>query len=642
VSIDSVHDHVRFIRTLVAHHGLDPATADDVYRRCEEVLNRHNDPSLYLGVVGEFSSGKSTFLNALLGQELLESHANPATTCAPTWLTYGERKDLVVATHDGDSLRLNDGVHRFAERYRDHAGSVLHDRTAFLTSFQRVLRAVTSEEPISKTIRQINVYLPAETLRGGVVICDTPGTSAENTRHQSVAIKTLNDYCDVAIVVIPANVPLSQTLTRLVSEDLRQLHDRMIFVVTKMDSVKRRHERADVVSNITARIRRELRMESPKVFSSSPMLVLNAASVEDCADTREAVAEFERLKSDLWRELQTKRALIVRKRLSHLLRDIYTTLPRALNELERDAKGQQKQLERATVEEFGTFASRETEKRLRRFDESYGRRTHDVKNGIQDRITEARSSIWQDLMALDSTEGLKSYIQGEALATRFKLCSDQIKELIRRVSQAMESAYKREMDGFLVRFSASYAALDRLARAIDSNNVRLSGTAADSEVRRDHENRAINAMVAVPQGSDLMTAVGAFGGGATGAFLGTLMFPVVGTLLGGALGGFVGAVFSPPEIADTRKKVFAIVDDLLKQHETDLTAALLKSLDKMYSTMSKRLELEIDAYRKTYESRVQEIIAENDRCRRGLREQQRRIEADLRQIETRQRDLAQP
>ena len=61
---------------------------ENVRQAIDNLQEKAEDKSLYLAVVGEFSSGKSTFINALLGRRILKEAVMPTTACA-TYIAKG-------------------------------------------------------------------------------------------------------------------------------------------------------------------------------------------------------------------------------------------------------------------------------------------------------------------------------------------------------------------------------------------------------------------------------------------------------------------------------------------------------------------------------------------------------------------------
>ena len=65
------------------------------------------DNNLYLGVIGSFSSGKSTFINSLLNQCLLPTDAVQGTTVAASILKKAPADDMEITYSDGKVLRYS-------------------------------------------------------------------------------------------------------------------------------------------------------------------------------------------------------------------------------------------------------------------------------------------------------------------------------------------------------------------------------------------------------------------------------------------------------------------------------------------------------------------------------------------------------
>ena len=60
-----------------------------------QVRERLKTDALQLALVGGFSSGKSTLINAMLDDTLLASRVSPTTVC-PTYISYGSKKEIVI------------------------------------------------------------------------------------------------------------------------------------------------------------------------------------------------------------------------------------------------------------------------------------------------------------------------------------------------------------------------------------------------------------------------------------------------------------------------------------------------------------------------------------------------------------------
>ncbi len=139
---------------------------------------RQLDELFLLVIVGEFNAGKSAFINALLGQQLLEEGATPTT----------------VRVH---LLRHGDQIGR--------------------SLVEADMEVVTA--PV-EWLREINVV-------------DTPGTNAVIQRHQEIT-EDFVPRSDLVLFVTSADRPFSES-ERLFMERIRAWGKKVVIVVNKVD-----------------------------------------------------------------------------------------------------------------------------------------------------------------------------------------------------------------------------------------------------------------------------------------------------------------------------------------------------------------------------------------------------------------------
>ena len=87
-------------------------TFSEFQQKLRYFKKRFEDEEFRIAVVGEFSSGKSTFINALIGQDVLQ-HAKKETTATITRLVNVSPQDTRcgkgnVKLHSGEIVTLND------------------------------------------------------------------------------------------------------------------------------------------------------------------------------------------------------------------------------------------------------------------------------------------------------------------------------------------------------------------------------------------------------------------------------------------------------------------------------------------------------------------------------------------------------
>jgi hypothetical protein len=168
-----------------------------------------------IAVLGEFSSGKSTLANILLGHVSSPVRVT-ATQLPPIWYCHGEGMPVVVES-EGDEYEIAP----------DEISSVPVDGT-----------------------RYVRVYLPAELLREADLI-DMPGSSDPNMSAD--VWNAVLPEADAAIWCTPATQAWRQSEAAIWDEVDPDLQDRSVLLLTRIDKVLSDIDRARLMK----RVRRE-------------------------------------------------------------------------------------------------------------------------------------------------------------------------------------------------------------------------------------------------------------------------------------------------------------------------------------------------------------------------------------------------
>jgi small GTP-binding protein len=196
----------------------------DDLRRFREARDQL-DGLFLLVVAGEFNSGKSSFVNALLGERVLPEGVTP-TTDRINRLRYG-----------------SEASEQLLEAY-------LLDRT-----------------------------YPADLLRE-ITIVDTPGTNAIIRRHEELTRDFL-PRSDLVLFVTSADRPFTES-ERTFLEQIREWGKKIVFVVNKIDILPRPEERQQVLDFVRDNAATLLN-EPPRIFavSSRDALAARAAASDE-------------------------------------------------------------------------------------------------------------------------------------------------------------------------------------------------------------------------------------------------------------------------------------------------------------------------------------------------------------------------
>ncbi|MBZ9641809.1 dynamin family protein [Streptomyces sp. PSKA30] len=176
-------------------------------------------------VLGEFSSGKSTLINAMLGKPLLPMKANP-TTAFTTLLRWGE-------TEQAELYRAMDR--------RGQATVVSTEKFQEEVALQFDARGATREPSFSLAV----VSQPLELLRRSVEIVDTAGINEDAAREQ-VTLSFLEEV-DAVMYVTDALRPFTLTETQNYLEQVYALGHRDVFYVVNRIDLIDEDERDDVM-----------------------------------------------------------------------------------------------------------------------------------------------------------------------------------------------------------------------------------------------------------------------------------------------------------------------------------------------------------------------------------------------------------
>ncbi|HFQ4945920.1 TPA: dynamin family protein [Vibrio vulnificus] len=186
----------------------------------EDALN--NDFDAY--VVATMSSGKSTFINAVLGQDLLPA-ANEATTA--------------TIAHIFDDKTQGDAF--YGERFDNNGNLIEHNDAVDLATMKE-----WNADVETKTIKlNGNIRAIKENNNVRLVLTDTPGpNNSQDPEHQRTTLGFIQDSKRNPLIIYVLNATQLGTnddaqLLRLVADTMgkggKQSKDRFLFVVNKMD-----------------------------------------------------------------------------------------------------------------------------------------------------------------------------------------------------------------------------------------------------------------------------------------------------------------------------------------------------------------------------------------------------------------------
>jgi len=276
----------------------------------QEISKKSKSRKFRVAIVGEFSQGKSTLLNALLGEEIQPVRTIPCSGII-TVLRYGEQKRVICRYQDGREEEIP------FEQYQTKAAmseeSALYNRADGLTTD---LLEIVLEHPGLELCRQ------------GVEIIDSPGLNEhpERTRitHQ------LLENADAVIFLANASRPMTLGERKLL-QDLRvklnggqidQPATNLFVLVNFMDLLRTDRDRQQVRQLVEHSLFHDQKIiENPnRLHFISAQLALDATF--SGTHDHEYLESFQGFTQALEQFLTTERGDVINQRIITLLRQI--------------------------------------------------------------------------------------------------------------------------------------------------------------------------------------------------------------------------------------------------------------------------------------------------------------------------------
>lgn len=181
----------------------------------ENLSERLSAGQFRLAVLGQFKRGKSTLLNALLGDKLLPTDILPVTAI-PTFISYAETLSVRVIFSGDTGSRLfststGETLAGFLAKYVTEAGNPNNHRQ----------------------VERVEIGHPARLLEQGVVLIDTPGIGSTHRHNTEVAYQVL-PQCDAALFLVSPDPPITEAELDYLKEICQQL-PRTFFLLNKVD-----------------------------------------------------------------------------------------------------------------------------------------------------------------------------------------------------------------------------------------------------------------------------------------------------------------------------------------------------------------------------------------------------------------------
>lgn len=606
----AIDSKLNFIRSVVEKYGFDESTAAQILAECDIIEERMNDDRLKMAVVGEFSSGKSSFINALLREELLETDVLQGTTVLSSMIYYSDNREITVIGN-GSERTVYENADEFRERIRQ-------------------LNRDTDEK---SEIRRIEIGLPSEFLKRGICIIDTPGTNSVNAWHDEVTRRVIHDRADGCIVLTNAITPMPMSLCGFVEENLSDILRSCIFIATKIDLIKS-SDRSRVMDFIAQKVTAEFELADPLVLPYSSLDVLNGGNDELLSRETE---------DKILKALTANKIEIQQRGVLSLTQRIMSVLLENMQELSEETERRRIALEQAATVDLDDFVGGEIGKKRAEYDELFAEISKSYQTKI-DEICEREEKALDDELAALTT--------GSNIVVFFKKLPDRLNEIGNKVLAELGSSENSPPtaleDTELVAtelaaefeddFAAQYPALTLLAKKQKTPEIQFK--VAESWNTDFTANESLRKNVIADEDKDTKKFAAGMGGCvAAGAAIGGVI-PGIGMMLGMMGGVIVGAIAatrasdSPKRAKKLREKTAGDYAAVKSRFFEELKGDLTNALKKRSIACRKAIANTAHEYRDFYKDTVRELSEQNNAERLAAERRIKEIDEDVRRLRT--------
>jgi Dynamin family len=436
-----------------------------IERELVELRERLSEGRFFVACVGQFKRGKSSLLNALVGQPVLPVGVVPVTSVV-TVLRYGKEPRACVQFESGARTNVDTGsIGEFVSEEQNPENQ--------------------------KGVSAVEVFLPCDLLQSGMCLVDTPGLGSVFAGNTEVT-KEFVPHIDAALVVVGADPPLSGAELELVEETAKHIH-RITVVLGKADKLseeERRQGRAFAENVLRRRLGRDVgpvlevsavervREGPTRDWGKLETLLLEQASSQVVSDAEERGVR--RLGTKLLREIEEHRAALLRPqedsdRRVELLRTSVAEAERTLLELEYLFRSVQDGLGQTFERERASFLKRATSEAMARLAER-------IQDGAESKDLPARAMGFAQEIAMDavgdwrrSTAPVAEALFAKGVGRFVEIANDFLRRVVDRADPILASLPESFDPDVRFRVKPHFVFTDMMTLATPKLGTRLAG-----------------------------------------------------------------------------------------------------------------------------------------------------------------------
>lgn len=606
--IAEINSHIKIARSLIQKYQWPKEVYAELDKKLFRIINKEKDKSLNLSVIGEFTTGKSTFINAIIRNNLLVSSIMQGTTLANTVIDYCPSYAICLHHINGKKA---------AKEFNN------------IDELKKGIADVTTHEKIAKVLKAVRIGLPSCNLHSGVRIIDTPGINATEKWHEVVTKNALRNISDLSIVLVDATKPLPETLLDFIETHLKGVLHQCAFVVTKLDLIAK-DERKMMMTYIQKKLESFLDRDDIVVFPYVAPLVINSFAPSTFEFQDEELLEIS-LKSEkeIIEYMGRQKIKAQTQKLLFFLNDLFVLISKEIASIKATYNNELSILENSRQIDLTSFVRKQKNKCVRSYTSDIQKIKPFIVDSFYAKADEVINKIIGIISSKNSLNELSNYINDGMISD----CEQYAKEILNSQKETLSKPRKcfiKSLKLFQTDFENHFIGLDILKVSFNVPTI----VPAPQSV-----NTANLSVVKNYISEQLSSENKAFGAGAIGgAAIGTAICPGIGTAIGFLAGLFAGGQMAP-DTETVKEELIAKIRTPLTSYFNSVAGDLERMFDVYVKTLEHQIVIEINRYETQYRSDVEKRITEQLNKKTDVQKRIKLLDFDCQEIEIRRKKL---
>lgn len=633
--LDILAPHIQFVRTVFNRYEWNPDARNELVAELRNLQQRTDDKCVNIAVVGEFSSGKSSVINAMLGVELLVMDDLPDTTLVPSVISYSETPTLEFIYNNGESSNKEEmPISRIREYIAEYSfrDSLMQEKNyddAYIEEMTRLRKEISRK---ASRIRRFNIGIPSSFLKQGFRIIDTPGLNSLNPDCTRITHEVLHAADAAFIVGMATDGGLHQEFREKLAEIIGDRMEQCSIIFTHYDhmSPERRERNLTYLHAITASYF-NLTPDRLVVVPMVPPTILASLKGKRFGKEHDEMLRITcnsmgKVIDFSVRQRETTIVRSLQKILSRILSNLQVRIP----ELRETYEHRLKELERSKTTPIEAFINEQLENSLGYINIEAATHRITISNKLDAIIKDTKEDLEKSILKRSDLESLKNFMH-VGLQIALRKTAENMNKQATEGHKFLSDTIRNRMDAFEIalkeefcRLHIVHLPLQRVLVKSDIKDVELIDSMKDAVQFADSE-------LDRKETGDGLAVVG--------AIIGSIFTFGIGTFIGALLGGLIGGKGRSTNVKDVFKH-------LKPKYEKELNAALDLQRDKVlaaYDTSLKNhisnFKNQLSNYQERYKSGIDSMIEQEKQNKARINKIIEQIQEDLEEIKNHQNKI---